>query len=107
MINYELDGKVEVITGDASGIGLASAHAMARSGAKVSIWDLDKEAVDQTLHALAQYGHRTHAAIVDVADSTRVDVAMDDVASTLGRVDIVVCNAGIGGEASTSGDYSD
>jgi NAD(P)-dependent dehydrogenase (short-subunit alcohol dehydrogenase family) len=107
MINYELDGKVAVITGGASGIGLACAHAMARSGGHVSIWDLDQEAVGQTLQGLTQYGHLTHAAIVDVANSTRVDVAMDDLVSNLGRVDIVLCNAGIGGEASTSGDYSD
>ena len=70
MINYELDGKVAVITGGASGIGLACAHTMARSGADVSIWDLDKDAVDQTLKSLVQYGHRIHGAIVDVADGT-------------------------------------
>lgn len=80
---------------------------MARSGAEVSIWDIDKQAVDQTLHGLAQYGHRAHAALVEVADRTRVDVAMDDVVTKLGRVDIVVCNAGIGGEESTKSDYSD
>ena len=107
MINYNLDGKVAVITGGASGIGLACAHTMARSGADVSIWDLDKDAVDETLKGLAQYGHRTHGAIVDVADSARVDKAMGDVVASLGRVDIAVCNAGIGGEASTSAEYSD
>jgi NAD(P)-dependent dehydrogenase (short-subunit alcohol dehydrogenase family) len=107
MINYNLDGKVAVITGGASGIGLACAHAMARSGADVSIWDLDKDAVDQSLQSLAQYGHRTHGAIVDVADCARVDRAMAEVVTDLGRVDIAVCNAGIGGEANKSGDYSD
>jgi NAD(P)-dependent dehydrogenase (short-subunit alcohol dehydrogenase family) len=107
MINYELNGKVAVITGGASGIGLACAHAMARSGADVSIWDLGKEALDEALGSLAQYGHRTHGAIVDVADSGRVDKAMQDVVANLDRVDITVCNAGVGGESSTSGDYSD
>jgi 2-dehydro-3-deoxy-L-rhamnonate dehydrogenase (NAD+) len=107
MINYDLDGKVAVITGGASGIGLACAHTMARSGADVSIWDLDQEAVDETLKSLAQYGHRTHGAVVDVADSALVEAAMGDAVATLGRVDIAVCNAGIGGEANTSADYSD
>ena len=107
MINYELDGKVAVITGGASGIGLACAHTMARSGADVSLWDLDESALDEALTSLAQYGRRTHGAVVDVADSQRVDKAMEDVVAALGRVDIAVCNAGIGGEASTSGDYSD
>jgi 2-dehydro-3-deoxy-L-rhamnonate dehydrogenase (NAD+) len=107
MINYQLDGKVAVITGGASGIGLACAHTMARSGADISIWDLDRGAVDEALKSLAQHGHRAHGAVVDVADSARVDAAMADVVTDLGRVDITVCNAGIGGEASTSGDYSD
>jgi NAD(P)-dependent dehydrogenase (short-subunit alcohol dehydrogenase family) len=107
MINYELDGKVAVITGGASGIGLACAHTMARSGADVSIWDLDEKALGDALSSLGQYGHRTHGVVVDVADSARVDAAMEDVVASLGRVDIAVCNAGIGGEASTSGDYSD
>lgn len=107
MINYDLDGKVAVITGGASGIGLACAHTMARSGADVSIWDLDQDAVDKTVKSLAQFGYRTHGVVVDVADSARVDAAMADVVAELGRVDIAVCNAGIGGEANNSADYSD
>ncbi|WP_436498267.1 SDR family NAD(P)-dependent oxidoreductase [Actinokineospora sp. HUAS TT18] len=107
MINYELADKVAVITGGASGIGRACAHAMARSGADVSVWDLDQDAIDETLKELSRYGHRTHGAVVDVADSVRVDAAMADVVAALGRVDIAVCNAGIGGEANQSGDYSD
>jgi len=107
MINYELGGKVAVITGGASGIGKACAHTMARSGADVSIWDLDQSALDTTLDELKQYGHRVHTAVVDVSDSTAVDDAMQSVLDELGRVDIAVANAGIGGETATSGEYSD
>ncbi len=107
MINYLLDGKVAVITGGASGIGLACAHAMARSGAAISIWDLDEGAVDRTRTDLAHYGHDTHGVAVDVSDSAAVDAAMDDVVATLGGLDIAVANAGIAGPAMSTGDYPD
>jgi NAD(P)-dependent dehydrogenase (short-subunit alcohol dehydrogenase family) len=107
MINYELDNRVAVITGGASGIGLACAHTMARSGAAVSLWDLKSEQLDAAAAELEQYGRPMRTAIVDVSDSGQVNEAMETVFSDLGRVDIVVANAGIGGEQSPSGEYSD
>jgi len=107
MINYELDGKVAVITGGASGIGLACAHALARSGAGVCLWDLKGEALETAVAELAQYGNPTRTAIVDVSDSDQVTRAMEDVADALGQVDIVVANAGIGGETKSTAEYSD
>jgi 2-dehydro-3-deoxy-L-rhamnonate dehydrogenase (NAD+) len=107
MINYELDGKVAVITGGASGIGLACAHALARSGAGVCLWDLKGEALETAVAGLEQYGNPTRTAIVDVSDSDQVTRAMEEVADALGRVDIVVANAGIGGETKSTAEYSD
>jgi NAD(P)-dependent dehydrogenase (short-subunit alcohol dehydrogenase family) len=107
MINYELDGKVAVVTGGASGIGKACAHTLARSGADVSIWDLDQAALDAATDELKQHGHRVHTAVVDVSDSAAVEAAMQGVVDELGRVDIAVANAGIGGDISASGDYTD
>ncbi len=108
MINYELDDKVAVVTGGASGIGLACGHAMARSGAAVSLWDLNQEALDAAVAELKQYGRRpTHTAVVDVSDSAGVADAMEAVANDLGRVDIVVANAGIAGEQKPTAEYSD
>ena len=49
MINYELGGKVAVVTGGASRIGLACAHALARSGASVCLWDLKGEALEKAV----------------------------------------------------------
>ncbi|WP_017594256.1 SDR family NAD(P)-dependent oxidoreductase [Nocardiopsis potens] len=107
MIDYQLNGKVAVVTGGASGIGLACAHALARSGADVSVWDIDGDAAAEAASALEAHGHRTHSAVVDVTDDSAVDIAMDAVAAELGGVHIAVGNAGIGGEQALSGDYSE
>ncbi|WP_457253144.1 SDR family NAD(P)-dependent oxidoreductase [Pedococcus sp. P5_B7] len=107
MNTYGLGGKVAVITGGASGIGRSCAHTLARSGADISIWDLDQGALDVVVKELDAFECRVHSAVVDVSDSAAVDAAMDDVVTALGHVDIAVCNAGIGGEANTSGDYTD
>jgi NAD(P)-dependent dehydrogenase (short-subunit alcohol dehydrogenase family) len=107
MNNYGLGGKVAVITGGASGIGRSCAHTLARSGADVSIWDLDQAALDVVVKELDAFECRVHSAVVDVSDSAAVDAAMADAVATLGHVNVAVCNAGIGGEALASGDYTD
>jgi 2-dehydro-3-deoxy-L-rhamnonate dehydrogenase (NAD+) len=107
MINYELDGKVAVVTGGASGIGLACGHALARSGAAVCLWDLNAESLQTAAAELEQYGRPTRTAVVDVSDSDGVSEAMEAVVNDLGRVDVVVANAGIGGEQKSTAEYSD
>ncbi|MEO7059712.1 MAG: SDR family NAD(P)-dependent oxidoreductase [Lapillicoccus sp.] len=107
MNTYGLGGKVAVITGGASGIGRACAHTLARSGADISIWDLDRGGLDHVIMELEAYDYRVHSAVVDVSDSAAVDTAMQDVLDTMGHVDIAVCNAGIGGAAAMNADYTD
>jgi NAD(P)-dependent dehydrogenase (short-subunit alcohol dehydrogenase family) len=106
MIDYELGGKVAVVTGAASGIGKACVQALARSGAAVALWDLDAQSVQATEAELRDYRVETSVAVVDVSDADAVDAAMSAVVKRHGRLDIAVANAGIGGELKPSGDYS-
>lgn len=105
MINYQLDGRVAVVTGGASGIGLACAEALAVSGAAVAIWDLSPEALAKAKSHIESYDVRCSTAVVNVADPQAVEAAMQTTIKELGRVDILVNNAGIGGPSANSADY--
>jgi rhamnulose-1-phosphate aldolase/alcohol dehydrogenase len=83
--------QVAVITGGASGIGAATAKAMAKEGAEVAILDRDLEAAKA---AAKKIGGKALAVECDVTDPMSVRAAFDKVVSTFGGVDIVVSNAG-------------
>src|SRR4051812_40829712 len=85
-----LQGRSAVITGGASGIGLASARAFLREGAKLALLDRDRDALDRVAAELGVPGIP-----VDVADMASVQAAVDAAAATLGRLDAVVNAAGI------------
>ena len=105
MINYQLDGRVAVVTGGASGIGLACAEALAVSGAAVAIWDLSPEAMAKAKTHIESYDVRCITQVVNVADPQAVEAAMQTTIKELGRIDIMVNNAGIGGPSANSADY--
>jgi rhamnulose-1-phosphate aldolase/alcohol dehydrogenase len=83
--------QVAVITGGASGIGAATAKAMAKEGAEVAILDRDLEAAKA---AAKKIGGKALAVACDVTDPKSVRAAFDAVVSAFGGVDIVVSNAG-------------
>jgi len=106
MIHYQLDHKKAMVTGGASGIGLACAELLAFSGADVAIWDLHDEALEKAKQQMSQYDVKCITIKVDVSDPESVKTAMDETVKQLGGLDIAVNNAGIGGTSCKSGDYT-
>jgi 3-hydroxybutyrate dehydrogenase len=90
-----LTGKVAVITGAASGIGRQIARTFAAAGAQVVIADLDAERARATATEINHEGAQAIAMAMDVTSETEVDAAMATVTESLGRIDILVSNAGI------------
>src|SRR5580765_6381653 len=100
----ELDFKrrTAVITGGAAGIGLAVAQRLAASGATVALWDRDAAALKVAKAAITGV-EVTHA--LDVADADAVARAAGATAESLGRIDVLVCSAGITGPNTPTWDY--
>ncbi len=86
-------GKAALVTGAASGIGAATAKALATDGANVMVADLDGETAKQIA---AEIGNRASFISVDVADFEQVAQATKETVNAFGRLDILVNNAGIG-----------
>jgi len=87
----KLDGRRALVTGGASGIGLACVEALAEMGAQVVIADLGENAIAEARAAMAAKGYACDGAVMDVTHSARVT----EVADRLGAIDILVNNAGI------------
>jgi len=99
------EGKVALVTGGGSGIGEAIVKEMAGRGARVVVADFDVPAAERVA---SEMGGKDQAAAVkvDVADPVAVEAMVRFTTETYGRLDIAVNNAGIGGEANPTGDYS-
>jgi len=87
----KLDGRRALVTGGASGIGLACVEALAEMGAQVVIADLAENTVAAARQAMHDKGHACDGAVMDVTDSASVTAVADH----LGAIDILVNNAGI------------
>lgn len=88
-----LEGKSAFVTGAGSGIGRATAVAMAREGAKVLCADLS--GADETAAAITVSGGEAYSAVLDVTDEAAVNAAVDGLVAKWGRLDIGFNNAGI------------
>ncbi|HEX3983005.1 MAG TPA: SDR family NAD(P)-dependent oxidoreductase [Acidisoma sp.] len=94
-------GQIAAITGGAAGIGLAAAARIKREGGRVSLWDRD---AGRLAAAQAEIG-ADHTVALDIADAGAVEAAARTSADALGRLDILVCSAGITGPNTTLADY--
>lgn len=92
-ISYE--GGVALVTGAASGLGLAAAFGFAKAGARVVLADHKADAVEKAAQALEREGHETLAIICDVSDETQVEVMVSRAIERFGRLDAAYNNAGV------------
>ncbi len=90
-----LTGKCALVTGGASGIGRATAIAMAREGARVAVADLHEEAAAETVAVINQAGGQAIAIAADVADEAAVSAMTARTIAAFGRIDCAFNNAGI------------
>lgn len=94
-MQHDLNGKVAVVTGAASGIGKAIALTLARAGAAVAIADLNLAGAEAVAKEIEQAGGKAMGVSMDVTSEEAVTQGIDRVAAAYGSVDILVSNAGI------------
>ena len=90
-----LEGRVALVTGAGQGIGQATALAFAKAGADVAAVDIDKAAAEKTAGAVTAAGRRGVAIACDVGDVAAIDQMVTHAAQALGRIDVLVNNAGV------------
>lgn len=94
-------GRTAVITGGASGLGRAVAKRFVAEGGKVALWDVN---ADWLADVAGEVG-AAHTALVDVSDAAAVAAAAAGTAAALGRIDVLVCSAGITGATAPAHEY--
>jgi len=98
----DFKGRAAIVTGGAQGIGLAIAKRLTASGAKVRIWDRDAKLLDASVAAL---GGQASGDALDVTDAAAVERGVKTALEALGRIDVLVNNAGIAGLNKPTVDY--
>ena len=94
-MNLSFENKVALVTGAASGLGLATAKVFAEAGASVALADWNENAVRSAAEELTACGHKALAIPCDVADDAQVEAMVEQTVSAFGRLDAAYNNAGI------------
>ena len=103
---FDLRGKVALVTGGNSGIGLGMAEAMAQAGAAVCIWGTNEGKNAAALKRIESHGAPGLALRCDVSDETAVERCFAETVKALGRVDAFFANAGVSGRGGASGGFA-
>ena len=101
-----LQGKAAIVTGAASGIGRATALAFAREGVKVTVSDVNVKDGQETVRLIEEQGGEAIFVKCDVSNAAEAKALVDETVAAFGRLDFACNNAGIGGEANLTADYS-
>jgi NAD(P)-dependent dehydrogenase (short-subunit alcohol dehydrogenase family) len=101
---YDFTGQVALVTGAASGMGLATAQAFAESEAAVALADIDETAVTAAADKLIAEGHRALGLACDVTDEDQVAAAVARTVTEFGRLDMAFNNAGVQAPPSDAAD---
>jgi len=105
-MNLSFENKVAMVTGAASGMGLATATAFAENGAAVALVDINENAVRAAAEKLTAAGHKALAIRCNVVDEAEVAAMVKQTVSTFGRLDAAYNNAGVQSPAVETADAS-
>ena len=100
----DLRGKRAVVTGGAEGFGRAIAERFLRSGAAVSLWDINRDLVSATATELSPLGE-VQVALADISDHGQVEAAMTQTLQRWPGIDILIANAGLTGPNAPTWEY--